>query len=150
MRKEVFSGKVENFYGKPITELGLKEGFSAPTQPLQFDGSFDAFGPDKDVDTYTDSDWDEALEELKAKHEFPTNREIVMVANNKRKAKERQRAMQNAVNAAGLIQPNLENDPQLRLKRMYDVYRANGKSHEVAMQKAAQELELEWDGEPRQ
>ena len=82
--------------------------------------------------------------EVVAAGKLLTEEEVVSFRNTQSKAKARTAALTAALDAAGIVAPTLENDEQLRLRKMYDIYRANGKSHDVARAKAAQELELEW------
>lgn len=142
---ERFEGKLENFWGKPLTSLDKKDGSKNTVATLPFEGTFTAYGPaDKAVDDYSDADFDAAYAEMKEKGELPSLKEIVALGNNKRKAAARQKAMLAVVNAAELVQPTLQNDSQLRLKKMYDIFIANGDSPEVAKQSAAAALRLTW------
>lgn len=142
---EKFDGEVKNYWGKPLTELARKDGSKNTIAVLPFAGTFNSYGPtDKSVENYTDADFDAAYAEMKEKNEIPSLKEIVQLGNNKRKAAARQKAMLAVVNAAELVQPTLENDSQLRLKKMYDIFIANGDSHEVARESAAAALRLTW------
>ena len=117
MKSEKFSGVMENAYGKKLDTA------------ISFEGTYDA------LETYS---------EAKEKNELPTEQEVVDFLNTKRKANARQKSMQAALDAAGIIKPTLENDDQLRLKKMYDVLIANGSSPDEARTTAATVLGLKW------
>jgi hypothetical protein len=104
MKTEKFEGKIENAYGKPVSPA------------LPYNASFDAF---------------ETIEEVRTANELPKDSEIVDFINAKRKANARQKGMQVALDAAGIIKPTLENDEQLRLKEMVKVLLADGKKSEA-------------------
>lgn len=120
MKNETFEGVMENAYGKPL-----------PT-PIKFAGDYPAF---------------EGIVEVREANAYPKDAEIVDFVNNRAKANARQKAMQAALDAAGIVRPTLENDSQLRLKKMYDILVANGSSHDEARAIAASTLKLEWDTE---
>jgi hypothetical protein len=100
MKKVTFDGTMENAYGKQL-----------PT-PIPFNGSYDAF---------------ENYEEVKSANELPSNDEVLAFVNNKKKANARQKAMQAALEAAGIEKPTLENDKDLQWKTMYKSLIASGK-----------------------
>jgi len=116
MKTEQFTGTMENAYSKPLQT------------PIDFAGEYEAF---------------EKYAEIPA-NELPKEQEIVDFLNNKRKANARQKAMQIALDAAGIVRPTLENDEQLRLKKMYDIFIANKQTHEEARALAASSLGLVW------
>jgi hypothetical protein len=76
---------------------------------------------------------------------LPTDEDIVDWYNNREKANARQKAMQAALDAAKIVRPTLENNEQLRLRKMYDVLIANKKSHEEARAIAAATLGIAWE-----
>lgn len=108
---------MESAYGKSLEK------------PISFSGSFNA---------YTD------IGEVRAANDFPSDKEIVDFRNAQRKATEVQKARTAALDAAGIIKPTLENDAQLRLRGMYKILRAAGKSHDEARSMAAANLNEEW------
>lgn len=118
MITEKFSGEVANFYGKPIVPA------------LKYEAEVTKF---------------ENIDEVNAAGEYPKSSEIVDYLNAKRKANERQKAMQRAVDNAGIQKPTLENDSQLRLKKMADIFIANGSTEAEAKASAAAALGLTWD-----
>jgi hypothetical protein len=71
------------------------------------------------------------------KNEYPKDSEIVTFVNARRKASARQKAMQAAVDAAGIVKPTLENDAQLRLKNIAKSLVAGGKSEAEAREIAS-------------
>jgi len=105
MKTEKFSGKMESAYGKVL-----------PT-PIPFSGSFEAL---------------ENIDEVKTANEVPDDKEVVAWANGKRKASERQKAMNAALEAAGISKPTLE-DPQVQLLQIIKALRASGRSEEDAI-----------------
>jgi len=117
MTTEKFSGLIENYYSKTVS----------PALPY-----------DAEVENF------DSIEELKAANEFPKDSEIVNFVNAKRKAAARNKAMQAAVDAAGIKKPTLENDPQLRLKTVYKSLVAGGLSDAEARTVASTATGVEW------
>lgn len=117
MKTTKFSGVIENAYGKKLDA------------PITFDAEFDAF---------------ETKAEVEKANELLKDEEVVDFRNAQRKANARQKAMQAALDAAGIVKPTLENDEQLRLRKMYDIFVANGSTPEEARANAAAALNLVW------
>ncbi len=117
MKTETFEGVMEQAYSRKLDT------------PIKFSGDFSAF---------------ENKPEIPA-NLLPTDADIVDWVNNKAKANARQKAMQAALDAAGIVRPTLENDEQLRLRKMYDILVANKTSHEEARAIAAATLGLKWE-----
>ena len=117
MKKVEESSAAENAYGKKLDT------------PVKYSFSFDAY---------------ETIEEIKTANDMPKDSEIVSFRNNQRKANARQQSLQAALDAAGIVRPTLENDEQLRLRKMYDIFVANGSSHEEARASASAALNLQW------
>ena len=109
MKTETFKGVMENAYGKQLP------------QAVKFEGTFDAF---------------ESIEEVRAKNEFPSDDEVVNFVNNRRKANARQKSMADALEAAGIEKPTLENDKDLQLKTLIKTLVASGKTETDATQVA--------------
>lgn len=105
MKTETFSGNIENAWGKPVNP------------PLKFNGSYEAFT---------------SIEELREKNEYPKDDEIVSFVNARRKANERQKVMNAALEAAGYEKPTLENDKGLQFRTMVKTLIAGGKSEDEA------------------
>lgn len=105
MKTEKFSGTMENAYGKVLPE------------PVKFSGSFEAL---------------ETIEEVRAANEYPDDKEVIAWANAKRKASERQKAMNQALQDAGVTKPTLE-DPQVQLATIIKALRAAGRSEDEAV-----------------
>jgi hypothetical protein len=116
MKTIKFSGISENAYGKAIT-------------PLKYETAYDAY---------------EGISEVRAANDYPSDADVVKFLNAQRKANARQKAMQAAWDAAGLIKPTLENDEQLRLKSMFKILVAAGKSESEAKTLASATLGIEW------
>ena len=114
MQTEKFNGTIESAYGKTLPEK------------LSFSGTFQAF-------TITDDVAGNAVE-LPATPDGAdkitdaiTWGDVYAVVNNKRKAKARQKAMNAALDAAGIEKPTME-DPQVQLATMIKGLKAAGKS----------------------
>lgn len=116
MKSEKFSGKMENAYGKVLPSA------------ISFSGTFEAF---------------ENVEEVRTANEFPDDAEIVSWANGKRKASERQKSMNAALEAAGISKPTLE-DPQVQLATIVKALRASGRSEEEAITLAESTLGVKY------
>lgn len=104
MQTEKFSGTMESAYGKTL-----------PSK-LTFSGTYEAF---------------QNLQEVKDANEHPSDDEIVSFVNSKRKAAARQKAMNEALTAAGIEKPTLE-DPQVQLATIIKALRAAGRSEAEA------------------
>jgi len=118
---EKFSGVIENFYSKPLVPK------------LAYEAEYVKFLTE---------------DEVRAAGEWPKNSEIVDGVNARRKATARQKAMQAAVDDAGIVRPTLENDDQLKLKGMVKILVAAGKSEAEARDIASTTLGIAWtDGE---
>lgn len=151
---EKVTGDLKTWWGKKLTELKLKDGSLNTVAKMDIVTEFSGFGPEKDgaTDSYTESDWDAAYDELMAdKDAKPSKAEIVTFVNNKLRQQARLKEIGIQVAAAGLVQPTLETDTTMQLKRVYDtlIVAINKKTgvkhtHEEARAKAAEFLELEW------
>jgi len=92
-------------------------------------------------------DWEEfsTPEEVRAANEWPADKDVVKYVNVDRKANARQKALQAALDAAGIIKPTLENDEQLRLREMFKVLMSSKRyTEEAAREMAANTLGLTW------
>lgn len=116
MKTLTFTAIAETAYGKSIT-------------PITYAGEYTAF---------------DTIDELKAANEYPSAAEIVKFVNAQRKANARQKALNVALDAAGIIKPTLENDEQLRLREMFKILSAAGKSETEARSIASVTLGIEW------
>lgn len=117
MKATKFSGVIENAYGKKLET------------PITFDAEYDAY---------------ENHDEVVAEKDELKPQEVVDFRNAQKKANARQKAMQVALDAANIVKPTLENDEQLRLRKMYDIFIANGSAHDEARKNAAAALNLKW------
>jgi len=111
MKAETFKGKMENAYGRVL-----------PT-PVSFSGEYEHL---------TD------ISEVPDKEKL-SDEDILSVVNAKRKASARQKAMNDALTAAGIEKPTLE-DPQVQLATIIKALRAAGRSEEDAIQLAESTL----------
>lgn len=100
MKAESFKGTIESAYGSPLATA------------IKFEGSFDAY---------------ESYDEASTANDLPSHDEQVAFVNNKRKANARQKSMQAALDAAGIVKPTLE-DPQVQLKQIIKALEASGRS----------------------
>jgi len=126
MKTETFKGEMKSAFSQQLDKA------------LKFHGTYEAFGPDKD--NYTDADWDAAIEEIRAKNEFPKNEDIVNYVNNKRLANARQQKMNEVLNENGIERPNLETSEKLRFDTMVKVLIASKMSEAEARATAATAL----------
>jgi hypothetical protein len=106
MKTEKFSGTIENAYGQTLPNA------------VKFEGSYEAY---------------ENIDEIKAANDMPNNDEIVSFVNARRKANKRQQAMTAALDAAGIQKPTDEN-PEVALKNMVKILKAQGKTDAQAEQ----------------
>ena len=116
MKSETFSGTMENAYGKTLPE------------PVKFSGSFDSL---------------ETIDEVRQSNEYPDDKEVVAWANAKRKASARQKAMNAALEAAGISKPTLD-DPQVQLATIIKALRAAGRNEEEAISLAENTLGVKY------
>jgi|SRR5688500_1099604 len=102
MKNETFKGTIENAYGLTL-----------PTA-VKFEGSYESV---------------ENFAEIPEK-EKPSQDDIVDYVNAKRKANARQKSMNEALTAAGIVKPTLENNTDLQVKTMVKALTASGKYNE--------------------
>lgn len=123
-------GTMENAYNKPLSQIAVKEGFAPLPKSLDFSGDYEEI-----VD----------IESVRELNEYPKDSDIVDFVNAKRRANARQKAMQKVLDDAGAIRPTLENDDQLKLKKMFDVFMSTKKYSEAeAKALASSTLGIEW------
>jgi len=103
MVTEKFSGTMESAYGATLDSA------------IKFEGEFTAF---------------ESYDELKTANEQPSNDELVVIVNNKRKANARQKSMTAALEAAGIAKPTLA-DPAEQVRQLVKVLLASGKYNDT-------------------
>jgi hypothetical protein len=84
-------------------------------------------------------------DEVKAANDELSQDEVVKVRNAEKKAKARQAALTSILEKNGIKKPTLENDPQFRLRSMYNILIAAKKSHGEARDLASKTLGLAWD-----
>lgn len=120
---KVFDGNIENAYGRPLKELKFKEGFT-PVLVIPFIGEYEA------LKTY---------DAIPAK-ELPDKEDVLAMVNTARKANARQKAMQKALDDAGVIKPTMEDDVTLQLKSMVAGMVASKKYTEEAATKLAKQI----------
>lgn len=101
MKAEKLEGVMESAYGAKL-ETAIK-----------YAGEFQAY---------------ETHAEIVAANDLPSHDEVVSFRNQQRRAAARQRLMTEALDAAGIKKPTLENSADLRYKSIYDALIAAGKS----------------------
>ena len=104
----IFKGVIENYFGKPL-----------PT-PLKYNGEFEEL---QTGDAIPDK-------------EKPSEDDLLSYVNNKRKATARQKAMQAALDAAGIEKPEVGKDMEFTFREMVNILVKTGKTEEVAKQMA--------------
>lgn len=122
MHIEKFESEVKRAWNKPLTSLKLKDGSTNTQTIINVEGTYEAYGVDKDEKAYLDADWEAAYDEMTAKNDLPTKQEIVQMRNAKRLATAKANATAKELVNAGFVQPTPENDDQLRLKRAFDLF----------------------------
>lgn len=104
-----FSGTIENAYGKTL-----------PT-PINYEASYE------EILSY------DAI----PPKELPDKDDVLSMVNNARKANARQKAMQSALDAAGIVKPTLESDVDLQVKTIAKALVASGKYTQETAEAAA-------------
>ncbi len=112
MKAEPFSGTVENAYGEKLAT------------PVKFTGTFQAY---------------ETAQEVKDAKDELSDEEIVTARNAQRKANARQKAMTEALEAAGISKPDPNSAEQIE-KTLVNTYLKAGLPKEMATQFAAQAM----------
>lgn len=116
MKTETFKGTIESAYSRTL-----------PSK-LTFSGSFDAY---------------ENVDELRRDNKYPSDEDIVSFVNAKEKANARQKAMNEALTAAGIEKPTME-DPQVQLATIIKALRASGRTEEEAITLAESTLGVKY------
>jgi hypothetical protein len=117
MKTEKVEGEMNTAYTKPLPS------------PIPFSGEFQAF---------------ENINEVRNAGEFPSEKQIVGFINNLRKQKAISAARTAALEAAGIMAPDLKTDVLLQLRQVYKVYIAKGKSHDEARALASAAIDEAW------
>ena len=131
-------GKAKLAHKKSIASYGLKDAQGNLVKAIDYEFSWQVYPSEQDM-----LDANDGL----------SLKEQLKVRNDAAKTTARQAANAAAILAAGIVAPNAENDPQFRLKQVYEgIYgklRANGMEHDEAhakaRTKAAEFLEEDWD-----
>lgn len=117
MKSETFSTETNTAWTKPLDK------------PVPYDVEYDAY---------------ETIDEVKSANDFPSDKEVIDFRNAQRKNNARQKAMNEALVAAGHVKPTTENDPQMRLKKMYQLFIDNKSTPAEARALASQALGIKW------
>ena len=120
---KVFDGNIENAYGRPLKDLKFKPG-STPVLVIPFIGEYEH------IRTY---------DAIPAK-ELPDKEDTLAYVNQARKANARQKAMQKALDDAGVVKPTMEEDVTLQLKSMVAGMVASKKYNEESATKLAKQI----------
>ena len=90
----------------------------------------------------------ENAQEVRNAGAWPNDAKIVKWTNRDEKTRARQAALALALDAAGIVKPTNENDPQLRLQNMFDVLMSSKLyTEDAARDLAAKTLNLVWEDE---
>ena len=117
MKTEKFKGEIESAYGKPLAEK------------LKFNGEYEAFTiPDSAKETTLTITTPDGADVITDAVTFGM---VYDAVNNKRKAKARQKAMNAALDEAGIEKPTME-DPQVQLQTIIKALVASGRSKDEA------------------
>lgn len=120
---ETFDGVIENAYGRKLDANKFKEGFS-PVSTLKYTAEYEKV-----------TDYDSIPEK-----EMPDKDDILALVNNARKANARQKAMQKALDEAGVIKPTMEDDDELKIASIVKGLVASKKHTEEAARVIAKQL----------
>lgn len=112
MKTETFKSEVATAYGNRLPK------------PIPVSGSYEAF---------------ETADEVRSAQEWPSDAEVVTYVNNVRKQNARAKATTEALTAAGINKPTLD-DAEFRLSEMIKILVKAGKSQEQAEQIARANL----------
>jgi len=106
-----------------------------------------AYGKTLDTPISYSFEWDEfsGKDELIAAKQELTLEEQLKVRATEAQNNARQKALTAALDAAGIVKPNIENDPQFRLRKMFDLFKANGLSDNDARTAASNALTIDWE-----
>jgi hypothetical protein len=126
-----FSGEIANAHGKPLSSYKNADGVALP-ESVPYKTTYEKF-----LDAAS----------VREAGEWPNEAACVKVANAKRKGKARAAINAATLDSLGVVKPTNENDPQLRLKNMAEIFKANGESEESARKLASAALNLKWDDE---
>lgn len=123
MKTTTFEGTIENAYGRKLSDNKFSEG-KEPVAKLEYKSSFE------EIESYDEIPSDE----------IPDKKEILALVNNSRKANARQKAIQDTLNAAGVIKPTLEDDVELQIAGMVKSLVASKKYDEAGARKVAKQI----------
>lgn len=123
MANKTFDGTIENAYGRALAQNKFADG-KEPIASIKYNASYD------EIDSYDAIPSDEV----------PDKKDILALVNNSRKANARQKAIQDALNAAGVIKPTLEDDVELQIAGMVKSLVASKKYNEEEARKLAKQM----------
>lgn len=84
----------------------------------------------------------ESVDELRKANDWPSDEDILEYRNTQRKLAARNKALNAALDAAGVIKPSIENSENLRLAGMVKILVASGMSQEEATDTAKATLKI--------
>jgi len=87
----------------------------------------------------------DGIEEVRAANDYPSDADVVDFLNAARKAAATTAARTAALEAAGIVKPTRDNDPQVRLKEMAALFKSNGMTMDAARSAASTALGIEWE-----
>jgi len=118
MTKETFEAKAEKAHGKLLPS------------PIVFQVTVEKY---------------DGIEEVRAANDYPSDADVVDFLNAARKAAATTAARTAALEAAGIVKPTRDNDPQVRLKEMAALFKSNGMTMDAARSAASTALGIEWE-----
>lgn len=120
---ETFEGQIENAYGRPLSQNRFKDG-KTPVTVIKYSAEYEKV-----------TDYDAIPSK-----EMPDKDDILALVNNARKANARQKAMQSALDDAGVIKPTLEDDVELQIAGMVKSLVASKKYDEAGARTLAKQM----------
>lgn len=120
---ETFEGVIENAYGRALAQNRFKEGAS-PVTVIKYSAEYEKV-----------TDYDAIPSK-----EMPDAFDILALVNNARKANARQKAMQKALDDAGVIKPTLEDDSELQIASIVKSLVASKKYDEAGARVVAKQM----------
>lgn len=120
---ETFEGVIENAYGRPLTQNRFKDGNEA-VKAIKYSAEYEKVADYDSIPT----------------KEMPDKEDILALVNNARKANARQKAMQKALDDAGVIKPTLEDDTELQIASIVKSLVASKKYDEAGARVVAKQM----------
>jgi len=120
---ETFDGVIENAYGRKLDANKFKDGKQVVSS-LKYSANYEK------LTSY------DAIPEK----EMPDKDDVLALVNNARKANARQKAMQSALDEAGVIKPTMEDDDELKIASIVKGLLASKKYDEAGARQLAKQM----------